>query len=55
MPTILPQAQALVSKLMNLMPTRYQQDSLQALLDLFLEATGSPLPEYSRTINQLVH
>lgn len=46
MPTILPQAQALVSKLMDLMPTGYQQNSLQALLGLFLEATGSPLPEY---------
>jgi hypothetical protein len=28
------------------MPTPYQQHSLQALLGLFLEATGSPLPQY---------
>ncbi len=46
MPTILPQTQALVSKLIDLMPTRYQLNSLQALLGLFLEATGSPLTEY---------
>ena len=49
MSAILPQAQALVSKLMNLMPTCYQQNSLQALLGLFLEATGSPLPEHCTT------
>lgn len=48
MPTILPQTQALVQKLMNLMPTHYQQNSLQALLSLFLQATGSPLPEYCK-------
>lgn len=47
MPTsILPQAQALVREIINLMPTHYQQDSLQALLGLFLTATGSSLPEH---------
>jgi hypothetical protein len=49
MSAILPQAQALISKLMTLMPTHYQQNSLQALLGLFLQATGSPLPEYCKT------
>ncbi len=43
---ILPQAQRLIHKLITLMPTPYQQHSLQALLGLFLEATGSPLPQY---------
>lgn len=49
MSTILPQSQTLVAQLIALMPTPYQQESLQALLGLFLEATGSPLPEYSQT------
>lgn len=46
MPTILTKAQALVQELITLMPTPYQQASLQALLGLFLESTGSPLPDY---------
>jgi hypothetical protein len=46
MSAILTQAQALVQELITLMPTPYQQDSLQALLGLFLAATGSPLPQY---------
>jgi hypothetical protein len=46
MSAILTQAQALVQELIILMPTPYQQDSLQALLGLFLGATGSPLPQY---------
>jgi hypothetical protein len=46
MSAILPQAQALISKLMNLMPTCYQQNSLQAILGLFLEGQGVPLPEH---------
>ena len=49
MSTILPQSRTLVAQLIALMPTHYQQDSLQALLGLFLQATGSPLPEYSQT------
>jgi hypothetical protein len=49
MPTILTKAQALVQELTTLMPTQYQQESLQALLGLFLEATGSPLPQYCQT------
>jgi ABC-type transporter Mla subunit MlaD len=30
------------------MPTAYQRDNLQAMLGLFLEAEGRPLPEYSQ-------
>jgi hypothetical protein len=46
MSAILSQAQALVSSLQTLMPSIYQQDSLQALLGLFLEGQGVPLPEH---------
>lgn len=49
MSTILPQAQALVSGLQTLMPSIHQQDSLQALLGLFLEGQGSCLPEHCKT------
>lgn len=49
MSAILSQAQALVSGLKTLMPSIYQQDSLQALLGLFLEGQGVPLPEYCKT------
>ncbi len=47
--TILAHAQGLVYTLLNLMPTAHQRDSLQALLGLFLEAQGHPLPEHSKT------
>jgi hypothetical protein len=46
--TILVHAQALVYTLLELMPSAYQRDSLQALLGLFLDAQGHPLPEYSQ-------
>jgi hypothetical protein len=46
MPTILAHAQGLVYTLLGLMPSAYQRDSLQALLGLFLQAQGHPLPEY---------
>lgn len=49
MSAILSQAQALISTLKTLMPSIYQQDSLQALLGMFLEAQGVPLPEYCQT------
>lgn len=49
MSAILLQAQALVSELQTLMPSIYQQDSLQALLGLFLEGQGIPLPEHCKT------
>ena len=48
MSAILPQAQALVLGLKALMPSIYQQDSLQALLGLFLEGQGTPLPEHCK-------
>lgn len=49
MSAILSQAQALISGLQALMPSAYQQDSLQALLGLFLEGQGVPLPEHCKT------
>ena len=42
-------AQELVYNLKNLMPTKYQKDNLEAMLGLFLEAQGHPLPEHSKT------
>lgn len=48
MNTILVHAQALVYALLDLMPTAYQRDSLQALLGLFLEAQGHPLPQHNQ-------
>lgn len=44
--TIVAYAQELVDTLLKLMPSIYQRDSLQALLGLFLEAQGHPLPEH---------
>jgi len=49
MSAILSQAQALVAGFQTLMPSIYQQDSLQALLGLFLEGQGIPLPEHCKT------
>lgn len=49
--TILNYAQALVYTLMDLMPSKYQQKSLRALLGLFLEATGQSLPQHSQTVS----
>lgn len=48
METILVHAQTLVYSLLSLMPTAYQRDNLQAMLGLFLQAEGRPLPEYSQ-------
>jgi hypothetical protein len=31
------------------MPSEYQRDNLQAMLGLFLEAQGHPLPQHSKT------
>ena len=42
-------AQELVYTLKDLMPTRYQKDNLEAMLGLFLEAQGRPLPDNSKT------
>lgn len=46
---MLAHAQALVYNLSELMPTQYQKENLEAMLGLFLEAQGHPLPEYSKT------
>jgi hypothetical protein len=46
--TILVHAQKLVYTLLSLMPTAYQRDNLQAMLGLFLQGEGKPLPEYSQ-------
>ncbi|PMB53994.1 hypothetical protein CEN39_01355 [Fischerella thermalis CCMEE 5201] len=40
-----------VYTLLSLMPSSYQQNSLRALLGLFLEATGQSLPEHSQTVS----
>lgn len=44
-----PLAQALIHTLCCLMPSDFQEDSLQALLGLFLEAQGHPLPPFCPT------
>ncbi|KAB8315282.1 hypothetical protein SD81_035615 [Tolypothrix campylonemoides VB511288] len=46
---MLAHAQKLVYTLKELMPTSYQKDNLEAMLGLFLEAQGHPLPEHSQT------
>lgn len=45
---MLAHAQELVYSLKELMPTQYQKDNLEAMLGLFLEAQGYPLPEHSQ-------
>ncbi|WP_392530652.1 hypothetical protein [Nostoc sp. C117] len=45
---MLAHAQKLVYTLKELMPTQYQKDNLEAMLALFLEAQGQPLPEHSQ-------
>ena len=44
MQTILAHAQKLVYMLVSLMPSVYQRENLEAMLGLFLEAQGHPLP-----------
>jgi hypothetical protein len=46
---MLAHAQNLVYNLRELMPTQYQKENLEAMLALFLEAQGHPLPEHSQT------
>lgn len=48
MENILAHAQQLVYTLMSLMPSVYQRQNLEAMLGLFLEANGKPLPEHSQ-------
>ena len=47
MSELLAPAQALLTSLLAVMPSQYQQDSLQALLGLFLKGEGTPYPEHS--------
>lgn len=51
MSNLLSSAQTLVKTILCLMPSIYQQKSLQALLGLFLEATGCSLPQHSQTVS----
>ena len=48
METIVEHAQGLVYGLLCLMPSVYQKASLNALLGLFLEAQGHPLPQHTQ-------
>lgn len=48
METIVEHAQGLVYSLLCLMPSVYQKASLNALLGLFLEAQGQPLPQHTQ-------
>ena len=49
MVSILAHAQNLVYTLLSLMPSAYQQENLEAMLGLFLQAQGCPLPEHSKS------
>jgi len=48
METIVQHAQGLVYSLLCLMPSTYQKASLNAMLGLFLEAQGHPLPQQTQ-------
>lgn len=48
MVSILAHAQKLVYILLSLMPSQYQRENLEAMLGLFLEAQGHPLPQHSK-------
>lgn len=48
METIVEHAQGLVYSLLGLMPSGYQKASLNAMLGLFLEAQGHPLPQHTQ-------
>jgi len=41
-------AKQLLERVRQLLPTEYQRDSLDALMGLFLQATGASLPQHSR-------
>ncbi|WNN92124.1 hypothetical protein [Gloeocapsopsis dulcis] len=47
--SMLVHAQELAYRLKELMPTQYQKDNLEAMLELFLPALEYPLPEHSKT------
>ena len=46
---ILPQAEELLSTLKQLMPTIYQQETLESILGLFLQGQGHSLPHHCPT------
>lgn len=46
---ILPQAEELLSMLKQLMPTMYQQETLESILALFLQGQGHSLPHHCLT------
>jgi hypothetical protein len=48
METIFEYAQGLVYTLLSLMPSEYQQESLQAMLGLFLGAEGEAVPRHTQ-------
>lgn len=48
MVSILAHAQGLVYTLLSLMPSQYQRDNLEAMLGLFLQAQGHPLPQHTK-------
>ncbi|MBW4586598.1 hypothetical protein [Aetokthonos hydrillicola] len=49
MVSILAHAQNLVYTLLSLMPSVYQRENLEAMLGLFLEAQGYPLPQHTKS------
>lgn len=51
MSTLIGYAQTLVYTLLSIMPSRYQRQSLQALLVLFLEASGQATPAHSAIVS----
>jgi hypothetical protein len=48
MPKILSKSFKLFEKIVNLMPSLYQRETMEVVLGLFLEARGKPLPTYSQ-------
>lgn len=48
METIVEHAQSLVYRLLGLMPSIYQEASLKALLGMFLQGQGHPLPQHTQ-------
>jgi hypothetical protein len=47
--SILPQVEELISALKQLMPTLYQQETLESILGLFLSGQGNALPHHCQT------
>jgi hypothetical protein len=49
MTSILPQVEELIATLKQLMPTIYQQETLESLLGLFLSGKGNGVPHHCQT------